>query len=100
MAMRGLPPYLLRDITIITSNQAAIQVINLPKHQSGQASVVQIYDAVRELREGYNRVLLITTGMFLPLQLSAPSDPRGPAGLASTAEDRTLNTWRTHLQTP
>jgi hypothetical protein len=65
MAIQGVPPYLLRrEITIITSNQAAIQVVNQPKRQSGQASVIQIYDAVRELREGYNRVLL----MWAPAQ--------------------------------
>ena len=48
MAVQGIPPYLLRrDITIVTSNQAAIRVVNQPKQQSGQASVIQIYDAVR-----------------------------------------------------
>ncbi|KAH6667232.1 hypothetical protein B0J14DRAFT_442909, partial [Halenospora varia] len=65
MAIQGVPSYLLRrEITIITSNLAAIQVINQPKHQSGQASVIRIYDAVRELRKGYNRVLL----MWVPAQ--------------------------------
>ena len=65
IAIQGVPPYLLRrQITIITSTQAEIQVVNQPKHQSGQASVIQIYDAVRELREGYNRVVL----MWVPAQ--------------------------------
>lgn len=60
MAIQGVPPYLLRrEITIVTSNQAALQVVSQPKQQSGQASVMRIYDAVRELREGYNRVLLM-----------------------------------------
>jgi hypothetical protein len=69
MAVQGIPPYLLRrEITIITSNQAAIQMVNQPKQQSGQASVIRIYDAVRELREGYNRVLL----MWAPAQQEFP----------------------------
>jgi hypothetical protein len=59
MAVRGLPPYLMgREITIFTSNQAAIQVINKPKQQSGQDSIIQIYETVRKLKEGRNRVLL------------------------------------------
>jgi hypothetical protein len=60
IAIQGVPPYLLRrEITIVTSNQAALQVVSQPKQQSGQASIMRIYNAVRELREGYNRVLLI-----------------------------------------
>jgi hypothetical protein len=47
-----------REITIFTSNQAAIQVINKPKQQSGQDSIIQIYEAFRKLKEGHNRVLL------------------------------------------
>jgi hypothetical protein len=43
-----VPPHLVgREITIFTSNQGAIQVANRPKHQSGQGSVTQIYDAGR-----------------------------------------------------
>jgi hypothetical protein len=37
---------------------ASIQVINQPKQQSGQDSVAQVYDAVRNLREGRNPALL------------------------------------------
>lgn len=65
MAIQGVPLYVLRrEITIITSNQAALQVVSQPKQQSGQASVMRIYNAVRELREGHNRVLL----MWAPAQ--------------------------------
>ena len=60
MAIQGVPPYLLRrKITIITNNQAALQVVSQLKQQSGQASVMRIYDAVKELKEGYNRILLM-----------------------------------------
>lgn len=59
MAMRCLPPRLLRrQITIFTSNQAALLAVSQPKHQSGQASIGQVYKAVRTLREGGNRVLI------------------------------------------
>ena len=47
-----------REITIFTSNQAAIQVINKPRQQSGQDSIIQIYETFRKLKEGRNRVLL------------------------------------------
>ena len=59
MEVRGLPSYLMgREITIFTSNQAAIQVINKPRQQSGQDSIIQIYETFRKLKEGRNRVLL------------------------------------------
>jgi hypothetical protein len=59
MAICALPIYLMgREITIFTSNLAAIQVINKPKQQSGQDSIIQIYETVRKLKEGRNRVLL------------------------------------------
>jgi hypothetical protein len=58
MVIQRLPPYLVgREITVFTSNQAAIQVVTQPKHQSGQDNVTQIYGAARKL-EGHNRVLL------------------------------------------
>jgi ribonuclease HI len=59
MAVRRLPPYLMgREITVFTSNQAAIQVINQPKHQSGQNSITRVYEEDRRLRDRGNRVLL------------------------------------------
>ena len=59
MAVRGLPPYLVgREITIFTSDQAAIQFISQLKQQSGQDSITQIYETVGKLKEGRNRILL------------------------------------------
>src|SRR4051794_14221733 len=56
-ALRGLPPHIRRrQITIFTSNQAALRAVNQPGHQSGQASIRQIYEAVRKLGEGGNQV--------------------------------------------
>jgi hypothetical protein len=73
MAVRGLPPYLVgREITIFTSNQAAIQVINKPKQQSGQDSIIQIYETVRKLKEGRNRILL----RWVPAQEEFPARQR------------------------
>jgi hypothetical protein len=59
IAIRRLLPCLVgREITIFSSNQAAIQVINKLKQQSGQDSLIQIYETFRKLKEGCNRVLL------------------------------------------
>jgi ribonuclease HI len=56
-ALKSLPPHIRRrQITIFTSNQAALRVINQPRHQSGQVNIQQIYEAVRKLREGGNHV--------------------------------------------
>jgi hypothetical protein len=47
MAMRCLPPYVQgRQITVFTSNQAALLSVSQPQHQSGQTSIRRIYDAV------------------------------------------------------
>ena len=51
MAIRGLPLDLQgRQITIFTSNQAALLALSQPKHQSGQMSIAQIYNTARTLR--------------------------------------------------
>jgi hypothetical protein len=58
MAMGCLPRHLRRrQITIFTSNQAALLAVGQPGYQSGQASIGQIYKGLRMLREGGNRVL-------------------------------------------
>jgi hypothetical protein len=59
MAIRCLPPDLLgRRITIFTSNQGALLALSKPMHQSGQSSIGQVYDAVRNLRKGGNHVCI------------------------------------------
>jgi hypothetical protein len=53
MAMRCLPPDLRgRRITIFTSNKGALLALGKPMHQSGQSSIGQVYNAVRNLRKG------------------------------------------------
>ena len=58
MALRRLPPSLGgRQITIFTSNQAALLAVGQPKHQSGQASIKEVYRASSTLRtRGSSRV--------------------------------------------
>jgi len=59
MAMGCLPRHLRRrQITIYTSNQAALLAVGQPGYQSGQASIEQIYKGFRVLREGGNRVVI------------------------------------------
>lgn len=58
MAMRGLPQHLVgRQITIFTRNQAALLALSQPRRQSGQTSIREVYETVRELRRRGNRVL-------------------------------------------
>jgi hypothetical protein len=57
MAVRSLPPTVQgRQITILSSNQAALLAVSQPRQQSGQVSVHRIYDAVRKLKERGNSV--------------------------------------------
>ncbi len=56
---RLLPDLMGRQIIIFTSNQAALLAVSQPRQQSGQASIGQIYDAVRALKEGANHVRII-----------------------------------------
>jgi hypothetical protein len=57
--MRGWPHWVQdRQITVLTSNQAALLSISQPLQQSGQTSICQIYDACRLLRGKGNRILM------------------------------------------
>jgi ribosomal protein S11 len=45
MALKCMPSGLRRrDLTVITSNQSALQVIRRPRQQSGQCTIRQIYE--------------------------------------------------------
>lgn len=62
MAIAGklLPLDLIgRQITMFTSNQAALLATSQPQQQSGQASIREIYDAVRTLRQKGNRFRIL-----------------------------------------
>ena len=59
-ALKTLPLHLIsRQITILSSNQGAIRAIAQPKHQSGQTSIRDIYEAVRTLREEGNSISIV-----------------------------------------
>jgi hypothetical protein len=60
MAMRCLPHYLVgRQITIFTSNLGAVLAASQPRHQSGQASIEEMYNAAQALRKGGNSISLV-----------------------------------------
>jgi ribonuclease HI len=60
MAMRYLPHHLVgRQITIFTSNRGALLSASQPKHQSGQASIEELYNAAHALRKGGNSISLV-----------------------------------------
>ena len=82
MAMKCLPPGLLgRQITILTSNQAALLAVSQPKQQSGQTSIAQVYDAVRKLRQGGNGVRIT----WVPTQeFELGKEAKGAANSART----------------
>jgi hypothetical protein len=103
MAMKCLPPGLLgRQITILTSNQAALLAVSQPKQQSGQTSIAQVYDAIRTLRQGGNRVRIA----WVPTQefelgkkakgaaRQATEQGRTPRGQAYQAKSTTVNRVR------
>ena len=59
-ALRYLPRHFRRrQITIFTSNQAALLAVSQPGRQSGQSSIGQIYKATRTLQEGGNCVRIL-----------------------------------------
>jgi ribonuclease HI len=59
-AMGHLPQHLVgREITIFTSNLGALLAASQPRHQSGQASIEEMYNAARALRKGSNSISLV-----------------------------------------
>jgi hypothetical protein len=60
MALRCLPQHLVgRQVTILTSNQGALLAMSQPRHQSGQTSIGESYEAVGTLRKGGNSISAI-----------------------------------------
>jgi hypothetical protein len=60
MAMRCLPHHLVgRQITIFTSNLGALLAASQPRHQLGQASIEELYNAAHALRKGGNSISLV-----------------------------------------
>jgi endonuclease/exonuclease/phosphatase family metal-dependent hydrolase len=52
MALECTPPRLpFLDVTVITSNRSAVEVIRRPRQQSGQCTIRQIYDRTKCLRK-------------------------------------------------
>jgi hypothetical protein len=52
MALRCMPRQIpFRDVTVISSNLSAGAVIKQPRQQSGQCTVLEIYDEVKRLRQ-------------------------------------------------
>ncbi|KAL6401254.1 reverse transcriptase [Ilyonectria robusta] len=52
MALECTPPRLpFRDVTVMTSNRSAVEVIRRPRQQSGQCTIRQIYDRAKCLRK-------------------------------------------------
>lgn len=84
----------------VTSNQAALLAVIQPKHQSGQASIGQIYEAARTLRKGGNRVLIAWVPSQGGFELGrkareaawrATEQGRSPRGQSHRAKSTTIN---------
>src|ERR1700733_568801 len=52
-------PLVGRQITIFTSNLGALLAASQPRHQSGQASIEELYNAAHALRKGGNSISLV-----------------------------------------
>jgi hypothetical protein len=65
MALRCMPDDLQRrDLTILLSSQSSLKATTRPRQQSGQVTVRQIYEHVKRLGNGNNRVKM----MWIPSQ--------------------------------
>jgi len=81
MALKCMPSGLhRRDLTIITSNRSALQVIRRPRQQSGQCTIRQIYDRTEYFQKRGCSVSL----MWVP----ADSEGFAPRALAKAAAKR------------
>lgn len=57
-ALRSLPAMRDRNVTVITSNKAAVLSLGNPRQQSGQEYVQLIYEVIEKLRQSGNRVVI------------------------------------------
>lgn len=59
-ALRAIPPgRVSRDVTVVTSNRAAVAAITRPRQQSGQCIIRQIYDGAKQLQKNGSSVRLM-----------------------------------------
>lgn len=101
MALRCLPQSIRgRHITILTSNQAALQALRQPRCQSGQSIIAEIYSTIKELKTRYNTVLFrwIPAGNDLDIGAEAKKAARQatqaeriPEGPIQRARSTTIN---------
>ena len=104
MAMRCLPHHLVgRQITIFTSNLGALLAASQPRHQSGQASIEELYNAAHELRKGGNSISLVWVPSQGDFDLSrrakeaarkATEPGRSPEGQYRQAKSTVINNAR------
>ena len=98
--MKRLPQYLVgRQVTIISSNQGALQ----PRHQSGQTSIEEIYEIASALRKGGNSISMTWIPSQESFELSrrakeaarqATEPDRIPEGPCTQAKSTTINNAR------
>lgn len=71
MVVKLLPLDIIgRQITMFTSNQAALLATSQPPQQPGQASIREIYNAARALRQRGNRVRIVWVPSHRDFELS------------------------------
>lgn len=105
MAMRCLPRHLVgRQITIFTSSRGALLSASQPKHQSGQASIEELYKAAQVLRKGGSSISLVWIPSHGDFDLStrakeaarrATEPGRLPDGQHRQAKSTVINNART-----
>jgi hypothetical protein len=104
MAMRCLPHHLVgRQITIFTSNLGALLAASQPRHQSGQSSIEELYEAAHVLRKGGNSIFLVWVPSQGEFDLSrrakeaarkATEPGRSPEGQYRQAKSTVINNAR------
>ena len=96
--LKRLPTDLMgRHITIFTSNQAAILAVSQPRQQSGQTSIREIYDIVRELRISGNwvRIMWVPSQRVFDLSEKAKETARQATERDQAPQDQSYQTKST-----